>query len=110
MVVNLLDNAIKFTSRGGRITLAVTEQREEVLISVQDTRRGMSEDELEEALRLDLKGHADGTGLGLRISRAIVEAHGGRMGIESSQDWGTRVWLFLPCNSRSSLDKTQVTS
>jgi signal transduction histidine kinase len=110
VLVNLLDNAIKFTPRGGRITLAVTEQPGEVQISVQDTGRGMTEDELEEALRPDLRGHGGGTGLGLSISRAIVEAHGGRMGIESSQDWGTRIWLSLPCNNRSSLDKTQVTS
>jgi len=110
VVVNLLDNAIKFTPRGGRITLAVTERQEEVQISVQDTGRGMTEEELEEALRPDIRGHGGGTGLGLSISRAIVEAHGGRMGIESSQDRGTRVWVSLPCNSLSSLDKTQVTS
>jgi signal transduction histidine kinase len=109
VVVNLLDNAIKFTPRGGRITLAVTGQREEVQISVQDTGRGMSEEEVKEALRSDLSGHGGGAGLGLSISRVIVEAHGGRMGIESSQDRGTRVWLTLPCNNRSSSDNTLVT-
>jgi signal transduction histidine kinase len=110
VVVNLLDNAIKFTPRGGRITLAVTEQQGAVQISVQDTGRGMSEEELNQALRPDLRDHGGGTGLGLSISRAIVEAHGGRMGIESSLDRGTRVWLSLPCNSRSFLDNTPVTS
>jgi signal transduction histidine kinase len=110
VVLNLLDNAIKFTPGGGRVTLAVTEEEGEVQISVRDTGRGMTADEVATALEPAHGGSGGGVGLGLVISRAIVEEHGGRMGIESSPGQGTLVLLALPVNSCSSLANTRVTS
>jgi len=109
VLLNLLDNAIKFTPRGGRITLAVTQRQEAVEISVLDTGRGMTDEELEQAFQPDYRGSGGGTGLGLGIARAIVEAHGGSIAIESSSGQGTRVWFALPCNNRSTSDNVQVT-
>jgi signal transduction histidine kinase len=110
VLLNLLDNAIKFTPKGGRIILAVTQRQEAVEISVLDTGRGMTDEELEKAFEPDYRGPGGGTGLGLGIARAIVEAHGGSIAIESSPGQGTRAWFTLPCNNRSISDNVQVTS
>ena len=112
VILNLLDNAIKFTPSGGQVTLAVT-QREggalspvlsaveglskgEIEVSVRDTGRGMSDEERERVFESYYRGEGGGAGLGLTIARAIVEAHGGLMGIESSVGQGSRVWFTLP--------------
>ena len=110
VLLNLLDNAIKFTPKGGRIILAVTQRQEAVEISVLDTGRGMTDEELEKAFQPDYRGPGGGTGLGLGIARAIVEAHGGSIAIESSSGQGTRAWFTLPCNNRSTSDNVRVTS
>jgi signal transduction histidine kinase len=100
VVFNLLDNAIKFTPAGGQITLAVAQDGDELRISVRDTGRGMTSEQMRAAFEPDSAGQAGSGGLGLISSRAIVEAHGGRMGVESSLGEGTLVWLMLPINNR----------
>jgi signal transduction histidine kinase len=110
VIFNLLDNAIKFTHQGGEITLSAEQHQGGVKITVEDSGRGMTDEELERVFHSDFRGQGGGTGLGLRIARAIVEEHGGRMGIESCPGQGSRVWLFLPGNSRSSSDNKRVTS
>lgn len=109
VVFNLLDNAIKFTPSGGRITLAANQEPGQVRISVRDTGRGMTPEQVAGALDSDHTVAGGSTGLGLIIARAIVEAHGGRMGIESSPGRGSLVWLTLPCNNRSSFANVGVT-
>jgi signal transduction histidine kinase len=96
VMLNLLDNAIKFTPGGGRVTLAVTRRGREIEVGVRDTGRGMSEEEQERAFEPYYRGEGGGAGLGLAIAQAVVEAHGGRMGIESSPGRGCHVWLTLP--------------
>jgi len=95
--LNLLDNAIKFTPSGGRVELSVTQREGELEIGVQDDGRGMSEEEQARAFEPYYSSGKGGAGLGLTIARAIVEAHGGRMGIESDgAGQGARVWFTLP--------------
>lgn len=96
VILNLLDNGIKFTPAGGQVTLAATQREEEIEISMRDTGRGMSDDEQARAFEPYYRGEGGSAGLGLTIARAIVEAHGGRMGIESSRGEGCRVWFTLP--------------
>lgn len=96
VILNLLDNAIKFTPGGGRVTLTVTQGEGEVEVSVHDTGRGMSEEQRGRAFEPYYRGEGGGVGLGLTIARAIVEAHDGRMGIESNLGQGSRVWFTLP--------------
>ena len=96
VVLNLLDNALKFTPGEGKVTLAVKKRERELEISVQDTGRGMSTQERERAFEPYYRGQGGGVGLGLAIAQAVVQAHGGRMGIESVQDQGCRVWFTLP--------------
>jgi signal transduction histidine kinase len=99
VILNLLDNAIKFTPGGGQVALCVERRADgagEVEVSVQDTGPGMAPEECERAFDAYYRGDRGGAGLGLSISRAIVEAHGGRMGIQSEAGRGSRVWFTLP--------------
>jgi signal transduction histidine kinase len=96
VILNLLDNGIKFTPAGGEVALSVGQREEGIEISVHDTGRGMAAEERERAFEPYYRGAEGGTGLGLAIARAIVEAHGGRMSVESSPGRGTRVWFTLP--------------
>jgi signal transduction histidine kinase len=110
VLLNLLDNAIKFTPGGGRVTLTLTEAQGEVQISIRDTGRGMTPEEMAIALEPGHGGPGGGAGLGLVISQAIVQEHGGCMDIESTPGEGTLVSLVLPGNSCSSPANTRVTS
>jgi NtrC-family two-component system sensor histidine kinase KinB len=96
VLLNLLDNAVKFTPGGGQITLEVRRSEGEIEVVVQDTGRGMSDEERARAFEPYYHGQGGGTGLGLAITRAIVEAHGGRIAIHSALSEGTRVWFALP--------------
>jgi signal transduction histidine kinase len=96
VILNLLDNAIRFTPGGGQVTLTVKRDGAEIEVSVQDTGRGMSEGDRACAFEPYYRGEGGGAGLGLTIARAIVEAHGGQMGVESVPGQGSRVWFTLP--------------
>ena len=99
VILNLLDNGIKFTPGGGQVTLTVRRKASEIEIGVQDTGRGLSDEEQERAFEPYYRGQGGGAGLGLTIARAIVQAHGGQMGIESTKGQGCLAWFTLPCNN-----------
>ena len=88
---NLVSNAIKFTPGGGRVTVGLTERQGIVRIEVSDTGIGIPEDERERLFerffrsQTALERQIQGTGLGLYISKAIVDAHGGRIGVQSTE-------------------------
>ena len=100
---NLIGNAIKFTPRGGTIAAGVEEAEGELRFSVSDTGVGIPEP-LQEAIfeRFWQVGKNDrrGLGLGLYISKCIVEAHGGRIWAESAAGQGTRLCFTLPAAGR----------
>jgi two-component system, cell cycle sensor histidine kinase PleC len=109
---NLLSNAIKFTQPGGTITIIAHRVADgSTAVIVRDTGVGMSEEEI--AVALTPFGQVDssrtrwreGTGLGLPISRALVELHGGTLEIRSQKSVGTEVSVYLP--SRSHVQVTQ---
>ena len=96
---NLVGNAIKFTPGGGRITLGAAARAGEVLFWVADTGRGMSPDELPHVFDRfwqAKKGSRMGAGLGLPITRGIVEAHGGRIWVESVPGRGSIFFFTIP--------------
>jgi len=99
---NLLDNAIKFTPPGGRITISAEPQGEEVLISVADTGPGIPQDRQArifkkfEQVRGPRRGHPTGVGLGLAFCKLAVEAHGGRIWVESEEGKGSRFSFTMP--------------
>lgn len=96
VILNLLDNAIKFTPNGGEVTVAIAQRGAGIEVSVQDTGRGMTDEERERAFEPYYHGDGGGAGLGLTIARAIVEAHGGQMGLRSAPAQGTQVCFTLP--------------
>jgi signal transduction histidine kinase len=100
VLANLLDNAIKYTPEGGRIDISSTRDGDEALLMVSDTGVGIPADELpriwERLYRGDKSRSARGLGLGLSLVKAIVEAHGGRVAVESTTGAGSRFILRLP--------------
>ncbi|MBN2054167.1 PAS domain-containing protein [bacterium] len=100
-LTNLIDNAIKYNKHGGRVTVETGSGQEEVTISVSDTGFGITPDHLdrifERFYRID-KGRSramGGTGLGLSIVKHIIQAHGGRVTVESTPGRGSRFTLHL---------------
>ena len=99
---NLLDNAARYTPPGGRITFRSTPADGGISLQVEDTGSGIPQEHLsrvfERFYRVDpSRSRAEGgTGLGLAIVRHTVEAHGGRVGIESELGTGTRVTAWFP--------------
>jgi signal transduction histidine kinase len=96
---NLIGNAIKFTPRDGRITLAADADPDAVRLSVTDTGTGIPPEHLPHVFDRFWKvreGNRHGAGLGLAIARGIIEAHGGEIQVESTPGAGTTFTLTLP--------------
>jgi two-component system cell cycle sensor histidine kinase PleC len=103
VLVNLLSNASKFTPDGGRIVLvATTESSRDLTIAIADTGIGMTQEQIAQALKpftqvqSEYSRQQEGTGLGLTISKSLIELHGGRMVISSTPEVGTMVAFTLP--------------
>jgi signal transduction histidine kinase len=96
----LLDNAVKYTPEGGKVTVTVRETNGWAGLEVSDTGVGIPEDQLplvfERFHRADPSRTAGGFGLGLSIARQIAEAHGGRIEVDSAPDKGSTFTLLLP--------------
>lgn len=96
---NLIGNALKFTPTGGTITLRADAGSDEVCFSVTDTGPGIQPADLERVFDRywqAVKGDRRGSGLGLSIARGIVEAHGGRIWVESTLGMGSTFHFSLP--------------
>ncbi len=103
--VNLIDNAIKFNRKDGRILLSAESAPEGVTVAVEDTGIGISEEALgrifERFFRADKTRSKElgGTGLGLAIVKHIMEAHGGHASCHSTPGQGSRFSVFFPATS-----------
>lgn len=93
ILTNLMDNALKYTPEGGRVTILANQQNDEALLSVRDSGIGISAEHLpyifDRFYRVDKsrsRQNGGGSGIGLTISRALVEAQGGRIWVESAGD------------------------
>jgi signal transduction histidine kinase len=101
-LTNLIANAVKYTSAGGRVWLTATADAHEVRLEVGDTGRGIPAEQLAaifekfQQVAPDEAREKGGAGLGLAITRAIVERHGGRVWTESEVGVGSRFFLALP--------------
>ena len=101
ILLNLLSNAVKFTDGGGLITVRVRDGDDGITVEISDTGCGMSDDDLERVFQLFGQVRAttsrdgEGSGLGLNIAKALVEMHGGELGIRSAVGVGTTasVWF-----------------
>ena len=112
VLFNLIGNALKFTPEGGSITVSAEERENELLISVKDTGIGISKEHFdmvfEKFMQVDSSSTraAGGTGLGLAIAKSIVEAHKGKIWLESEQGKGTTFYFTLP-KTRDDIRKAQ---
>ncbi|MEO9181370.1 MAG: PAS domain S-box protein [Acidimicrobiales bacterium] len=108
VLVNLLTNAIKFNHRGGTVTLTSVDLDGRMRLSVTDTGPGVAP-QLHDRLfapfdRLDAESKGiDGTGLGLALSKGLVEAFGGSLGVESTVGEGSTFWMELLVATTSTL-------
>jgi cell cycle sensor histidine kinase DivJ len=104
ILLNLISNAVKFTDRGGRVTVGATIAAGDIIVAVEDTGIGISDDDLPHIGRPFFQARAaydrrhDGTGLGLSIVKGLVALHGGTVNITSRLGEGTRVTVRLPLN------------
>jgi heavy metal sensor kinase len=107
LLLNLVDNAIKYTPAGGSATLSLQSENEWASLMISDTGIGLSK---EEQQRIFSRFHRAtetrsrderGVGLGLSIARSIVEAHGGRIDVESAPGQGSTFTVHLPTNPSS---------
>jgi signal transduction histidine kinase len=100
ILFNLLSNAVKFTPSGGKITLAARAAAEEVVISVRDTGIGISADDqtkiFEEFYQVGTSRTQEGTGLGLALTRRLVELHHGQLSVESEPGVGSTFTVTMP--------------
>ncbi len=100
VIVNLLHNAIKFTSPGGQVSIGAAREDNAVRFTVMDTGIGIAEEDLprifERFYKVDRSRATSGTGLGLAIARHLVEAHGGRIWVESAPGRGSSFSFTIP--------------
>jgi signal transduction histidine kinase len=113
-ITNLVENAIKYTSRGGRVAVGLSLQTDgkakRAVIHISDTGIGIAP---EDQVRLFEKFYrirrrdvpsVSGTGLGLSIVKSIVERHGGRVWVESELNQGSTFYVSLPLSERKPID------
>jgi PAS domain S-box-containing protein len=103
VIVNLVNNAVKYASNSLDIYIKVKKQENEVTVSVTDTGMGIPPEQIPRLFNRYFRGHEEsyqysGIGLGLFISAEIVKHHGGRMGVESKLGEGSTFWFTLPLN------------
>jgi heavy metal sensor kinase len=102
LLLNLVDNGIKYTPAGGRVTLTLQRDGGWAALRVADTGIGMGPEELERMFERFYRAPEaveqgkEGSGLGLCIARSIAEAHDGRIHVESSPGQGSSFTVFLP--------------
>ncbi len=111
VLLNLLSNAVKFTPRGGQVKIAARRVSDRVRISVMDTGIGIAKNDLArlarpfEQVESQLAKTQQGTGLGLALSKSLVEMHEGRLELISEPGRGTTVSFVLPIQQRHAPDR-----
>ena len=104
---NLLDNALRFTPDGGKITIATEIKPDRTELTVEDTGCGIPPQYLphvwDRFYRVDSSRSSQGTGLGLALVKSITDLHGGSVAVASEVDRGTTVALTFPAKTADDL-------
>ena len=108
VVINLLSNAIKYNRTGGSVLVECQQHGERVRLSVRDTGNGLSAEQLQQLFqpfnRLGQEaGTEEGTGIGLVVTKQLVELMGGTLGVESEVGVGTMFWIELAASTAPEL-------
>jgi len=99
---NLLTNAIKFTQRGGKVSVSTNKRDGKIIVSVNDTGTGIPQKELDKLFRIDVKyvttgtENEKGTGLGLILCKEFINQHGGKIWIKSEVGQGSTFYFSIP--------------
>jgi len=105
VIVNLLDNALKYSGPGSPVEVKAQVTGEQLQVSVADCGNGIPEEDLkrvfEKFYRVSSVGTTSGTGLGLSICKGLVEAHAGRIWMEHRQKSGTEAKFSLPFGDKT---------
>lgn len=110
---NLLNNALKFTSRFGKITVSVSRHGSDVRIQVADTGVGIPTEMTEKIFDHNAfyttygTEHEKGSGLGLILAREFLEKNGGTIGVDSVKDQGSNFWFTLPAGDAAACDPAE---
>ncbi|MBT7583533.1 MAG: HAMP domain-containing histidine kinase, partial [Kordiimonadaceae bacterium] len=103
ILMNLISNAIKFTPRGGNITISSNISDDHHIFQIIDTGCGISEENIKvitkpftRAVKSPFISHEEGTGLGLSIVKSLIDVHGGELNIESIIGQGTTITVSIP--------------
>ncbi len=102
IVINLMSNAVKYTPKGGKVWITAEHVVDKIRIAVTDTGVGISPQKLEKLFERFERGEdtysksQEGTGIGLNLTRRLVELNGGKIGVESTQGQGSTFWVLMP--------------
>lgn len=113
ILINLLSNAVKYTPKGGKISLAADVVVDKVRISITDTGVGISPEKLAKLFQRFERGEdtysksQEGTGIGLNLTKHLVELNGGRIGVESTVGKGSTFWVMMPLANTDSANVTE---
>jgi signal transduction histidine kinase len=100
--INLLNNALKFSGRGGKVFITTKQEGDEVIVSVRDSGPGIDKDDIPDIFEnfTQIDGgdtrSKDGLGIGLRLVKHYIDLHKGRIWVESEKGKGSRFCFSLP--------------
>lgn len=111
VLTNLLSNALNFSPPHSVITVSLSRKNGMISAAVEDQGPGVPERDKDRIFyEFYTKGVKDGTGLGLAICRGIIEAHGGKIGVEAKDGGGSRFWFIIPKEQKNGLNSRKVAS
>ena len=101
----LIDNALRYSTTGGKVEVSLKRQAQEIVVTVRDSGIGLTDEEARQAFQRfyrgrKAQGHARGTGLGLPVAKAIVEAHKGSITLEGKTGEGALATVVLPAGDK----------
>ena len=112
VLLNILSNAVKYNVEGGRVTIrSEVTSNDNFRISISDTGKGISDDQKKELFkpfsRLEMHGDIEGTGIGLTITKKLIELMSGRIGFSSEPGKGTTFWLEFVITSKDEMENLE---
>jgi signal transduction histidine kinase/ActR/RegA family two-component response regulator len=112
IIINLMSNAVKYTPKGGKVWITAEILADKLKIAINDSGVGISAEKMKKLFERFERGEdtysksQEGTGIGLNLTRRLVELNGGRIGVESKIGEGSTFWIAMPLAAQSSSSVT----